>query len=57
MTIVKEFYANFREAEGHVVHMRGKPVSFDKVSINVYYCIRDMEDEYEFTKYRDGDFD
>lgn len=55
--IVKEFYANAKEASGHVVQVRGNSVSFDKANINAYYHIRDMEDEGEFTKYRDEDFD
>lgn len=32
-------------------------MSFDKASVNKYYHIRDMEDEDEFTEYRNEDFD
>lgn len=57
VAIVKEFYANAKEAKGHVVQVYGKPVSFNKANINAYYHIRDMEDDDEFTEYRDEEFD
>lgn len=57
ITIVKEFYANSKEAKGHMVYVRGMSELFDKATTNIYYHIRDMEDEDEFTKYRDDDFD
>lgn len=52
VAIIKEFYTNTKEAQGHVMQVWGKVVSFDKVSINAYYRTRDMEDNDEFTEYR-----
>lgn len=56
MAIVREFYTNALEAEGHVVQVQGKSVSFNKSSINAYFHIRNMEDEDEFKNYRDNNF-
>lgn len=50
--VVKEFYANAKEAKNHVVQVRGKVVSFDKARINAYYNIANMSDDDEYTKYR-----
>lgn len=37
--------------------MRGKIVSFDKASINVYYKIADMEDDDDLLEYIQEDLD
>lgn len=57
VSVVKEFYANAKETQNHVVLVRGKAVSSDKASINTYYNIEDMSDDDEFTKYRHEDLD
>lgn len=56
VNIVREFYTNVKETGSHVIQVRGKPVSFDKATINAYYCIKDIEHKDEFAEYRDGDF-
>lgn len=37
VAVVKEFYANAKEAKNNVVVVRGKSVAFNSTSINAYY--------------------
>lgn len=53
LEVVKEFYANAIEAEGDVVQVQGKNVSFDPASISAYFCLRDLTAN-KYSKYRDG---
>lgn len=51
ISIVKEFYANAKEAEGFVIQVQGKSVPFDSTSINSYYQLEDMVVDDDFTQY------
>lgn len=55
ISIVKEFYANAKEAQDYDVQVRGKSVLFDKQSINSYNQIEYMSDDNEFTEYMTED--
>lgn len=52
--IVKELYVNANEIQDYVVQVRGKSVSYDKVSIKSYYQITDMSDDNVYTEYVDN---
>lgn len=51
ISIVNEFYANAKEAEGFVIQVQGKSVPFDSTSINSYYQLEDMVVDDESTQY------
>lgn len=51
VSIVKEFYANAKEAEDFMVQVRVKFVSFTPESINTYYRLDDIATDDEFTRY------
>lgn len=51
VSIVKEFYANAKEAKWSVIQVRGKSVSFDPENINSYYQLEGMVTDNEFTQY------
>lgn len=56
--VVKEFYANAREAERCVVQVQGQPVSYTRKTINAYYNLRDiLEDDYMYYSIRHYDLD
>lgn len=55
VSIVKEFYANVKEARDSVVQVRGKPVSFDPESINSYYQLEGVVTDDGFTQYYHND--
>lgn len=57
ISIVKEFYANAKDAQDYVVQVRDKAVSYNKQNINAYYQIEDMSNNDEFTEYMTEDFD
>lgn len=56
VAIVKEFYANAKEARNNVVQIRGKSGAFDRASINAYYRTVAIDDD-EFIEYRQEELD
>lgn len=47
VAIVKEFYANAKEARNNVVQVRGKSVALDSSSINAYYKTVPIDNDQE----------
>ena len=43
--IVREFYANGKESDDFRVFVRGKWVKFDRLTINHYYGLANIEDD------------
>lgn len=55
ISIIKEFYANAKETQWHVVLVRRKPLDYDVESIDAYYNTPNFEGDEELMTYkRDG---
>lgn len=54
--VVREFYYNATQREGYQVFVQGKMVLFDSKTINAYYQLPNLEDDY-YTTYWEEELD
>lgn len=54
--LVREFYANAKDSAEHTTVVRGKPISFDRSTINRFYGLDDIDDD-EYSEYLDEHLD